>query len=101
MSHLESFLGLLNYYSTFIRNSSSLLKPLYNFLHKNVSWTLSEECDIFENSKQLLTSDAVLVHYNENLPLQASWDVSPVGLGAVLSHFVNGEKNPVADASRS
>ncbi|CAL1280711.1 unnamed protein product [Larinioides sclopetarius] len=53
-----------------------------------------DECnEVFEQGEQLLESGAVLAHYNENLPLQVSWDALPIGVGAVLSHIVNnGEK---------
>ena len=49
----------------------------------------------------MLTSDAVLVHYDSTKPIKLACDASSYGLGAVLSHvFVDGE-HPVAFASRT
>ena len=48
----------------------------------------------------MLTSDAVLVHYNTKKQLRLSCDASQYGMGAVLSHAVNGEERPIAFAPR-
>ncbi|XP_054708231.1 uncharacterized protein K02A2.6-like [Uloborus diversus] len=102
VTELKSFLGLLNYYAKFIKNSSTLLSPLYELLNKDVPWIWSKQCqETFLKCKSLLTSKTVLAHYDERLPLQLSCDASPVGLGAVLSHIVEGEERPVAYASRT
>ena len=37
-------------------------------------------------SKRLLTSKKVLIHYDARKPLILACDASPVGIGAVLSH---------------
>ena len=56
----------------------------------------------FEESKKMLQSSKVLVHYDPGLPLVVSCDASPYGVGAVLSHTMpGGEEKPVAFASRS
>lgn len=38
--------------------------------------------------------------FNPDLPIILSCDASPVGIGTVLSHVVNGQERPVAFASR-
>ena len=45
-----------------------------------------DEDKAFQESKRLLTSSRVLVHYSTKLPLLLACDASPFGLGAVLSH---------------
>lgn len=51
--------------------------------------------------KEMLTSDAFLVHYNSTRLIKLVCDASSYGLGAVLSHaFENGE-HPVAFVSRT
>lgn len=47
--------------------------------------------------KDILTSDAVLVQYDSNLPLSLTCDTSPFGVGTVLSHvLLNGLEAPLA-----
>ena len=42
ITQLKSFLGMLNYYSKFLPNLSTLLTPLYKLLHKKTSWQWGE-----------------------------------------------------------
>ncbi|XP_013913085.1 PREDICTED: LOW QUALITY PROTEIN: uncharacterized protein LOC106542012 [Thamnophis sirtalis] len=51
---------------------------------------------------ETLTSSAVLIQYNDRMPLTLACDASPYGLGAVLSHVLpNGSEAPVAFYSRT
>lgn len=51
--------------------------------------------------KSLLTSSSVLVQYSESLPLVLACNMSPYGVGAVLSHKMpNGTEAPIAFFSR-
>ena len=53
----------------------------------------------FQNSKDMLKSAEVLVHYNTALHLVVACDASPYGIGAVLSHLMgDGEERPIAYA---
>ena len=52
-------------------------------------------------SKNLLTSTALLVHYDPSKPLILSCDASQYGVGAVLSQLCNGDEKSVAYASRT
>ena len=49
----------------------------------------------------MLTSTALLVHYNPTKPLVHLCDASQYGVEAVLSQVSNGEEKPVAYASRT
>ncbi|XP_026562019.1 uncharacterized protein K02A2.6-like, partial [Pseudonaja textilis] len=50
----------------------------------------------------LLTSEAVLIQFDPNLPLVLAADASPFGIGAVLSHrLANGAEAPIAFFSRT
>ena len=53
-------------------------------------------------SKRPLTSPRLLVHYDHQKELLLSCDVSPYGIGAVLSHQMeDGSEKPVAFTSQS
>ena len=101
MSELKAYLGILTYYGKFLPNLSTLLALLYSLLQKNktCSWTNTQE-QAFQQSKKILTSSSVLVHYSPTLEMTLACDASQYGLGAVLSHrFLNGEEKPIAYAS--
>ena len=103
VTELKAYLGLLSYYSKFLPNMATTLAPLYQLLHNNVKrqWT-SLEAKAFQASKDLLTSDTLLVHYDPTKQLTLTCDASPYGVGAVLSQTDDhGVENPVAYASRT
>lgn len=102
ISQLQSFLGLTNYYRIFLPNASSVLRPLYDLLHKNVKWQWSKiHDDAFCNIKKHMASNNVLTHFNPEAKLILTVDASPSGLGAVLSQIGgDGLERPVSYASR-
>ncbi|XP_033005510.1 uncharacterized protein K02A2.6-like [Lacerta agilis] len=72
---LQSFLGLLNFYHAFLPHKASI---------------------------DLLSSDSVLTHFREDLPVSLACDASPYGIGAVLSHWLpDGWEAPIAYFSRT
>jgi RNase H-like domain found in reverse transcriptase/Reverse transcriptase (RNA-dependent DNA polymerase)/Integrase zinc binding domain/Integrase core domain len=96
VTQLQSFLGLVNYYHNFLPNVSAILGPLYNLLGKDVPFIWSECCQVaFENCKKLLLGDNILYPYDPKLPIVVSCDASSYGVGAVLSHTVDGVERPV------
>ena len=103
VSELRAYLGMLTYYSKFLPDRATVLAPLHALLQNGTAWEWSETQDkAFQESKMLLTSSRVLVHYNSKLPLVVACDTSPFGLGAVLSHRLeNGDERPIAFASRT
>ncbi len=103
ISQLKSFLGLVNYYSKFAPNLSTLLAPLHSLLKKQTTWTWGPlQQEVFNTLKSLLTSDIVLAHYDPSKPLLLACDASPYGVGAVLSpQLSDGSKRPFAYPARS
>ena len=103
VSQLRSFLGLVNYYSKFLPQLSSLLAPLYKLLQKKSTWTWGpEQQKAFQEAKAQLTSSCLLVHFDPDRELILACDASPYGVGAVLSHRMDdGSDKPIAFASRS
>lgn len=62
---LRSFLGLLNYYRSFLPNIASVLHPLNELLQANHRWKWSQECAAaFRKAKEMLVTSKVLAHYD-------------------------------------
>lgn len=103
VGELRAFLGLINYYSKFVKNFSTIIAPLYALLKKNKTWAWSDECEMaFLQIKETLKDANVLVHFNPVLPLVLSCDASPRGVGAWLGHEMpDGRVRAVAHASRT
>ena len=82
---------------------ATTLSPLYMLLRNNVKWQwTSSEAKAFQESKDLLTSNSLLVHFNPSQRLTLMCDASPYGVGAVLSQIdEQGVEKPVAYASRT
>lgn len=103
VSQLKSYLGLVNYYHKFLPNLATTLHPLNTLQQEGVKWEWSEECDrAFKETKRLITSDELLIHYDPARPIRLACDASPYGIGCVLSHTIkDGSERPIAYASRS
>lgn len=100
LTQLRSYLGLVNYYSKFAPNLSDVLTPLYKLTKKDEKFVWSAECnEAFEKSKNLIVNDRLLVHYDPNKELAIHCDASPYGVGAILSHIIDGVDRPIMFAS--
>ena len=99
----KSYLGLLTYYGKFLPNLSIRLAPLYKLLSKKEPWEWTSAQDkTFNESKELLTSSQLLVHYDSKLPLLLACDASANGIGAVLAHRMpDSSEKPIGYASRT
>ena len=78
------------------------MAPLYQLLWKGVKWNWGDQQQqSFDKPKEMLTSLALLVHYNPTKTLVLSCDASQYSIGAVLSQVDNSDEKPVAYASRT
>ncbi|CAB0000711.1 unnamed protein product [Nesidiocoris tenuis] len=101
VKEVKAFLGLVSFYGRFFPHLASVAKPLYDLTRKAVDFEWTKRCeDSFEKIKKEITSERVLVHYDSTLPITVAVDASPYGLGAVLSHVIEGQERPIAFASR-
>ena len=102
-TQLKSFLGMVNYYHQHLKNMSIILEPLHGLLRKDVKWYWdTKKQKAFDNIKNMLYSEPLLVHYNPNKPIRITSDASTYGIGAVLSHVMeDGNEQPTAFTSRS
>ena len=103
ITQLRSFLGMLSYYHKFLPNLAAKLTPLYALLNKQQRWVWQDKQQVaFQCAKDALQSDALLTHYDPAKPLVLACDASEYGLGAVLSHIVDGtNERPIAYTSRT
>ena len=103
VTELKAYLGLLTYYSKFLPNLSTTLAPLYVLLQKDYPWRWTgEEEKAFTASKELLTSESLLVHFDPKLELVLACDASAYGIGTVLAHRLpDGSEKPIGYVSRS
>ena len=67
LTELKSFLGLLNYYCTFLPDIATVIEPLNRLMRSSVKWQWTTiEQTAFDNAKNLLCSSQTLIHYNSN-----------------------------------
>ncbi|XP_070614630.1 FK506-binding protein 15 isoform X1 [Erythrolamprus reginae] len=102
-SELQAFLGLLNFYSVFLKQKATVAEPLHRLLQKEARWTWGKiEREAFAQIKNLLTSKSVVVQYSASLPIRLTCDASPYGIGGVLAHVLpNQTEAPIAFFSRT
>ncbi len=82
---LRGFLGLAQYYQNFIKWFSTIARPLFKLLKKNIpfEWTVSQQT-AFDILKRKLTEEPILAHPDFTKMFKLYTDTSDVGLGAVL-----------------
>ena len=101
---VQKFLGLAGYYRDHIQSFASRSFHLRLLIRKNMvfSWGKKEQSE-FEDLKQALCSDAVMLHHPDwSKPFLIQTDASAKGLGAVLAQIdPNGKERPVRYASRT
>ena len=85
VKEIRSFLGLAGYYRRFVRNFSSIARPLTQLTRKGVSFTWTPECQhAFEQMKERFTSSPVLAAPDGIDGFEVYTDASQAGLGFVL-----------------
>jgi Reverse transcriptase (RNA-dependent DNA polymerase)/RNase H-like domain found in reverse transcriptase/Integrase zinc binding domain/Integrase core domain len=83
----QSFLGMVNYLSSFIPHYSTALFPVFNLLknQKNKKFKMTEEASVaIQGIKDFLKQKMMLSNLNLDKPLYLATDASQVGVGAFL-----------------
>ncbi|XP_037813440.1 uncharacterized protein K02A2.6-like [Lucilia sericata] len=103
IAELQSFLGKVNYYASFIKNFSTICGPLNLLRKKNQSFFWGKEQEnSFQELKHQLVEMTQLAHFDETLPIVLATDASSYGVGAVISHiYPDGSERPIAFASKT
>ncbi|XP_055905818.1 uncharacterized protein K02A2.6-like [Eupeodes corollae] len=103
LKELQSFMGKINYYNSFIKNFSQIAAPLNELRKQDVlfQWRVPQE-NAFQNLKQQIEDATHLAHFKPELPIILATDASYYGIGAVISHLnPDGTEQPIAHASKT
>eukprot|EP00762_Andalucia_godoyi_P005049 ANDGO_01498.mRNA.1 Retrovirus-related Pol polyprotein from transposon 412 len=99
---LRSFIGLVNYMRSFVRNFSSIIAPLHALCSERSPFIWDEKCqDAFENLKAAIASAPLLHHLDYSQEIVLRTDASTVGIGGMLlQRTPDGQERPVWFLSR-
>ncbi|XP_070032629.1 uncharacterized protein [Nicotiana tomentosiformis] len=99
---IRSFLGHAGFYRRFIKNFSSITKPLTTLLVKDAKFVFNVEClRAFELIKEKLVSSPIMVTSEWSQPFEIMYDASGVPVGAVLGQRKDKMFRPIYYASRT
>ena len=100
---VRSFLGLIGYYRSYVPNFSAIATPLTDLTKKGepniVNWGEPQD-QAFRRLKEVLTQDPVLRVPDFTKTFIVQTDASETGIGASLMQEHDGQKFPVAYASK-
>ena len=101
VKQIRSFLGLCSYYRRFVKNFSTIAKPLHRLTEKAVEFKWTKECEeSFNTLKTALTSAPVLAFPSERGSFVIDADASNVGMGCVISQVQNGVEKVISYFSK-
>lgn len=100
---VRSFLGMCSYYRRHIKDFAKIAHPLTELIKNNtkkITWAEEHESS-FTRLKNLLTSEPLISHFNDNKKVFLTIDASLLGLGACMEQTDdNNVMHPVGYASR-
>jgi hypothetical protein len=97
---VKSFLGHAGFYRRFIKDFSSISRPLCNLLLKESTFEWTKSCELaFKKPVQLLTSVPIMQTPNWSLPFKIMCDASDYGVGAVLGQRKDKKPHVICYAS--
>lgn len=99
---IARFIGMCNFFRKYVQNFAGLAAPLNQLRKKGekFEWGESQEA-AFEALKRSISNAPVLGIPDFNLPFIVQTDASGVGIAAVLLQEQEGERRPLAFASRA
>ena len=101
LKSLQRFLGMVNFYRSFVPGMAHMLKPLTDLLGKDVTfhWGTAQQL-AFDAARSALHSVSKLQHFRSNCPLRLTSDASNVAIACVLEQFIEGRWAPLEFWSR-
>lgn len=88
IKQLQSVLGLMQYYRTFIPKFSHIARPMTNLLKKEEDFVWNDSCQAaFEFLKECLCSAPILTSYNPDFQLVLDTDYEKHAISAILGQI--------------
>jgi hypothetical protein len=100
---VRAFIGFLNFYRRFIKDFSSIARPLHDLTKKDVPWQWhTEQQHAFDTLKEKFCQEPILKVYDPNLETRVEVDASGYATGGILSQkYPDGLWHPIAYRSSS
>jgi hypothetical protein len=93
VKQVRGFLGIVNYYSRFVKNLAGTADPLYQITKKNAKFNWQEKHEVaFQELKKKLAEAPVMAYPNEEGRFILDTDASDYAYGAVLSQLQPNDK---------
>jgi len=90
---VQAFIGFVNFYRRFIRDFSTIARPLFDLTRSDKAWNWdTKEQEAFKRLKMAVTTALVLVSPQDLEPFRIEADSSDFASGAVLSQQLPGEE---------
>jgi len=90
---VQAFIGFVNFYRRFIRDFSTIARPLFDLTRSDKAWNWDiKEQGAFKHLKTAVTTAPVLVLPQDSEPFRIEADSSDFASGAVLSQQLPGEE---------
>jgi hypothetical protein len=100
---IRAFIGFSNFYRRFIKDFSSIARPLHDLTKKDMPWQWhAEQQHVFDTLKEKFCQEPILKVYDPNLETRAEVDASGFATGGILSQkYPDGLWHPIAYHSSS
>ncbi len=86
VKNVQKFLGLANYYYQFIKDFTSIARPLHNMVKEDQKWEWTERQEkAFGELKERFTKEPVLAALGLDKKMRIKVDASDYTIGRVLS----------------
>ncbi|GFX61087.1 retrovirus-related Pol polyprotein from transposon opus [Trichonephila clavipes] len=97
---LRSFLGFCTYYRKFVKNFSTITRPLHKLTEAKQKFIWTVDCNAFNKLKDALTSAPILAYPEIGKQFILDTDASHKNIGAVLSQEIDGQERVIAYFSK-
>ena len=103
LKKVRAFIGFANFYRRFIKDFSTMARPLHDLTKKDTPWQWNkEQQEAFDSIKQQFCMEPILKVYDPELPTRVEVDTSGFATGGILSQkHDDGLWHPIVYRSQS